>query len=92
MRNGDPEAGKLLQAVVGQILLRRTKESKDASGKKIIELPPVEFFQCPIKLDAGTRALYDEIAEASRRRLENAMRTGEVWKKYFPLINRFASR
>lgn len=78
LRDGDPEAGKLLQALVGQILLRRTKDSKDAQGKKIIELPPIEFFQCPIKLDDDTRALYDEISAASVRRLQDAMRTGEV--------------
>lgn len=78
LKNGNPETAKLLQALVGQTLLRRTKDSKDASGRNLVELPPLDFFRCSVELDTETRAMYDEIAEAGRRRLEAAMRTGQV--------------
>ncbi|EIW70483.1 hypothetical protein TREMEDRAFT_60987 [Tremella mesenterica DSM 1558] len=77
LRNGDSNAGKLLQALVGQILLRRTKDSRDAHGNRLVELPPIEYFQCPVKLDEDTRKLYDEIRAASARRLQEGMQTGE---------------
>jgi len=78
LKNGDPTAGKLLQALVGQILLRRTKESKDEAAKRLIELPPIEYFQCPVQLDMSTRRLYDEIHSAGAKRFQDALRTGEV--------------
>lgn len=78
LKNGEAAAGKLLQALVGQILLRRTKETKDSNGNRIVDLPPVEFFQVPVQLDHDTRSLYDELLAISARRFEQAMRTGEV--------------
>ena len=76
LRSGDPAAGKLLQALIGQILLRRTKETKDAAGKRIIELPPVQFFQVPVQLDEDTRLLYDEVLTTSQRRFQEALAGG----------------
>ena len=78
LKNGDPAAGKLLQALVGQILLRRTKDSKDAEGQQIIKLPAIEFFQCPVQLDLDTRKLYDEVRINSVRRFEEALQEGQV--------------
>ena len=71
---GDPTAAKLLQALVGQILLRRTKDSTDKSGKKLVDLPPIEYFQVPVRLDDETRELYDEVLRASTE----ALLTGQV--------------
>lgn len=69
VKNGDVAAGKLLQALVGQILLRRTKDSTDKSGKRLVDLPTIEYFQATITLDEETRALYDEIQQASAEAL-----------------------
>jgi SWI/SNF-related matrix-associated actin-dependent regulator of chromatin subfamily A3 len=65
IKNGDPAAGKLLQALVGQILLRRTKESKDLDGKRLVDLPPIEYFEVKVALDEETKTLYDEIFRVS---------------------------
>ncbi|KAK8864537.1 hypothetical protein IAR55_001787 [Kwoniella newhampshirensis] len=70
--------GKLLQALVGQVLLRRTKDSKDANGNDLVSLPPIEFFRCAVQLDDETRKLYDEVQESTKRRFQEAMQTGEV--------------
>jgi SWI/SNF-related matrix-associated actin-dependent regulator of chromatin subfamily A3 len=71
-------AANTLQAIVGQSLLRRNKDSRNAQGEKLVELPPIDFFECIIPLDEETRALYDEISEVSRTRFDNTLRTGEV--------------
>lgn len=78
LKNGNPAAGKLLQALVGQVLLRRTKDSKDASGRNLVSLPPIEYFRVPVQLDPETRATYDEMHEMSRERFQEAMATGQV--------------
>jgi SWI/SNF-related matrix-associated actin-dependent regulator of chromatin subfamily A3 len=74
VKNGSGAAGKLLQALVAQILLRRTKESKDAGGNRLVELPPIEYFQASVRLDEETREMYDEIQRASAE----ALLTGQV--------------
>ncbi len=79
---GDPAAGKLLQALVGQVLLRRTKESKDSKGQRIVELPPIEYFQCPVQLDPEARRLYDQVRVASAKRFQEAQQSGEVSHSY----------
>ncbi|EJT45195.1 hypothetical protein A1Q1_06427 [Trichosporon asahii var. asahii CBS 2479] len=78
LRSGSAEAGRLLQGIVGQVLLRRTKDTVDAEGRKIVELPPIEFYQCEVQLDPETRKTYDEVLEISRQRFEESLRTGEV--------------
>jgi SWI/SNF-related matrix-associated actin-dependent regulator of chromatin subfamily A3 len=78
LKNGSPAAGKLLQALVGQSLLRRTKDSKDASGGLLVTLPPIEHFQVPVQLDEDTRALYDEMYNASRERFQQSLLAGGV--------------
>ncbi|ORX35743.1 SNF2 family N-terminal domain-domain-containing protein [Kockovaella imperatae] len=77
LRNGDPAAGKLLQALVGQILIRRTKDTKNAAGEPIVQLPPIEFFQVPVQLDEDTRLLYDEVLVTSQRRFQEALSGGQ---------------
>ncbi|WVQ99528.1 hypothetical protein IAU59_006664 [Kwoniella sp. CBS 9459] len=88
LKRGDAKAAQLLQALVAQILLRRTKDSKDAKGKKLVELPGIEYFRCAIKLDDDTRKLYDEILEGSRRKFQEAMRTGEGTANVLSMLTR----
>ncbi|ODO09326.1 hypothetical protein I350_02926 [Cryptococcus amylolentus CBS 6273] len=77
LSRGDPAAHKLLQAVVSQTLLRRTKDSKGADGKKVVELPELEFFKVGVTMDEETRAVYEEVMEHSRTEFEANMRSGE---------------
>ena len=54
-----------MQALVGQVLLRRTKDSKDLNGKRLVDLPSIEYFEAKVSLDEETRTLYDEILRVS---------------------------
>ncbi|WWD17137.1 hypothetical protein CI109_101574 [Kwoniella shandongensis] len=91
LSRGDPAAGKLLQALVGQILLRRTKDSRDSRGNKLVDLPSIEFFRCPVQLDDDTRKLYDEVLDSSKRKFEEALRTGEGTANVLSLLTRSKS-
>lgn len=81
LRGGSAEAGRLLQGIVGQVLLRRTKDTVDADGRRIVELPPIEYYQCEVQLDPETRKTYDEVLEVSKQRFEESLRTGEVGER-----------
>ncbi|KAI9639359.1 uncharacterized protein MKK02DRAFT_39660 [Dioszegia hungarica] len=88
LKAGDPMAANTLQAIVGQSLLRRNKDSRNARGEKLVELPPIDFFECIIPLDEETRALYDEISDVSRSRFNNTLRTGEGRGSVLAMITR----
>lgn len=78
LKSGSPEAPRLMQGIVGQALLRRTKETKDKDGNLLVSLPPIEYYQVPVKLDEETRSIYDEVHAESRRRFEESISSGEV--------------
>jgi SWI/SNF-related matrix-associated actin-dependent regulator of chromatin subfamily A3 len=78
LKSGAPEAAKLLQALVGQSLLRRTKDSRDSKGTLLVTLPPIEHFQVPVVLDEDTRVLYDEMYTVSRERFQKSLISGGV--------------
>ncbi|OXG23958.1 DNA repair protein Rad5 [Cryptococcus neoformans Tu259-1] len=88
LSRGDPTASKLLQAVVSQILLRRTKDSKGANGENVVELPDIEFFRVPVKLDDETRKVYEEVLEHSKTRFEETLRTGEGAANVLSMLTR----
>ncbi|WVW84111.1 hypothetical protein I302_106140 [Kwoniella bestiolae CBS 10118] len=88
LKRGDPTAARLLQALIGEVLLRRTKESKDAKGNKIIELPGIEYFRVGVKLDEETRKVYDEILEGSRQRFQEAIETGQGTANVLSMLTR----
>ncbi|WWC94582.1 hypothetical protein V866_001429 [Kwoniella sp. B9012] len=88
LKRGDPTAARLLQALVGEVLLRRTKDSRDSIGHKLIELPGIEYFRVGVKLDEDTRKVYDEILEGSRQRFQEAMETGQGTANVLSMLTR----
>ncbi|WVQ81722.1 hypothetical protein IAT38_003847 [Cryptococcus sp. DSM 104549] len=88
LARADPVASQLLQALVQQIMLRRTKDSRDREGKKIVDLLEIEYFKVPVKLDEQTRAVYDEILEYSKRQFEEAQATGRSAAHVFSMLTR----
>ncbi|WRT66541.1 uncharacterized protein IL334_003500 [Kwoniella shivajii] len=88
LKRGDPVAGRLLQALIGEVLLRRTKDSRDAKGAKLIELPSIEYFQVGVRLDDETRKIYDEIMEGSRQRFREALETGTGTANVLSMLTR----
>lgn len=91
LKHGSSAAGRLLQAIVGQSLLRRTKDTKDKDGNKIVSLPPIEYYQCPVKLDPQTRETYDEVFKESGRRFRESMSTGTV-SSYLLVVSQLSAR
>lgn len=75
---GYGEAKRLLQAIVDQIMIRRTKESLDKDNKPLVALPPIKFTRCLVALDEATRKIYDEVQAESARRFREQIKTEGV--------------
>ncbi|KAL7421932.1 hypothetical protein Q5752_003704 [Cryptotrichosporon argae] len=81
-------ASRLLQALVGQILLRRTKNTKNKEGRTIVELPPIEYYDVAVKLDDETRRVYDRINAECARRFMEMMDEGEGQVSVLAILTR----
>ncbi|TFK26482.1 hypothetical protein FA15DRAFT_667364 [Coprinopsis marcescibilis] len=78
LKNGEAEGAELLKALMNHVCIRRTKEMQDANGVPLIALPPVEMIKVPVALDDEARRLYDEVEQASMRRVEDMMQTANT--------------
>ncbi|GAA5967788.1 hypothetical protein JCM11641_005766 [Rhodosporidiobolus odoratus] len=65
----DPE---ILSAVITSTTLRRTKDMVDASGKPLIRLPEVAFYQHKVQLKPAVRELYTEVENEVKKIVEAA--------------------
>ncbi|KAJ6587041.1 SNF2 family N-terminal domain-containing protein [Mycena vulgaris] len=75
LKDGDPAGAELLRNLMNHICIRRTKEMQDADGNTLVPLPPVEMIIVPVALSEGARAIYDEVEQLSKNRVEAYMRS-----------------
>lgn len=54
----------------------------------MVELPDIEFFRVPVKLDDETRKVYEEVLEHSKTRFEETLRTGEGAANVLSMLTR----
>ncbi|KAG6819869.1 hypothetical protein H0H93_007803 [Arthromyces matolae] len=64
LKDGDPSGAELLRALMSHVCIRRTKEMQDSAGNALIPLPPLP------------QALYDELEQVSKQRVEQIMQSG----------------
>ncbi|KAJ7076375.1 SNF2 family N-terminal domain-containing protein [Mycena belliarum] len=75
LKDGDPSGAALLRNLMNHICIRRTKEMQDADGNNLVPLPPVEMIVVPVALSDEARAMYDEVEQLSKNRVESYMRS-----------------
>lgn len=71
----------ILQSIMTHSCLRRTKEMEDDQGRRLVPLPPVNFYMLKVDLHKEDREAYDMAMNASRQRFEEFIeneRTGSV--------------
>lgn len=69
-KTGDPTGLARLQLLMGCCSIRRTKESKDESGKRIVHLPARTEIQQWLDLDPEEREIYEDRKRRGREMLE----------------------
>ncbi|KAJ7780541.1 SNF2 family N-terminal domain-containing protein [Mycena maculata] len=75
LKEGDPNGAALLRNLMNHICIRRTKEMQDADGNALVPLPPVEMTIVPVTLSPEARAMYDDLEQLSKNRVEAYMRS-----------------
>ncbi|KAJ7178411.1 SNF2 family N-terminal domain-containing protein [Mycena crocata] len=78
LKDGDPAGAELLRNLMNHICIRRTKEMQDADGNHLVPLPPVEMVIVRVTLSDEARAMYDEVEQLSKNRVEAHMRTNNT--------------
>lgn len=82
----DPKAIEIVQVILESILLRRQKNTKDHTGKPIVELPPKIVEVETLEFSVSERKLYDSIYIDVRKKFERLNEKGLVNKNYTSIL------
>ncbi|KAM3138535.1 hypothetical protein pb186bvf_009287 [Paramecium bursaria] len=82
----DSNVFKLLQTIMKPILLRRTKQSRDKEGNKIIDLPEKNIFRQIIPLSEEERNIYDHVEKRSQQEIQTYMSKGILMAQYMKMF------
>jgi SWI/SNF-related matrix-associated actin-dependent regulator of chromatin subfamily A3 len=83
--NGEQGAVKKLQALVGSLALRRTKNTQ-RNGVPLVSLPSKEVYIVPVELDATGRAKYDRWQSAGREIVARHLSAGTLMTNYTAVL------
>lgn len=76
----------VVNAILEPILLRRTKQMKDADGKMLIELPPKEVVIEKILIRDTQKEVYDMLLNKAEEYVRSSLARGELLKKYSTIL------
>lgn len=85
---GQPLGVARLQTIMKALTLRRTKESTDAAGKRILNLPPRSDEVRYLKFDEEERKVYDSYYTESKAEFADLSKAGEVLKNYVGILQK----
>ncbi|KAJ4837190.1 hypothetical protein Tsubulata_030089 [Turnera subulata] len=84
--DGDPRGLKLIKGVLKEVMLRRTKETKDQAGRPILVLPPTDIQIIKCKQSEAERDFYDALFTRSKGRFDELVTQGKVLKSYATVL------
>ena len=82
----DLAALKLLRSALQPLLLRRTKESRDGSGRLILSLPPRSDEVVELDFSRDEREFYDALYRHSRARFDALVASGKAMHSYASIL------
>ncbi|OJA20678.1 HLTF/DNA helicase [Rhizopogon vesiculosus] len=82
----DPKAIEIVQVILESILLRREKNMRDHSGKRIVELPAKEVTVDTLQFTSAEQKIYDSIYNAAKRNFDQLNAKGLVGKNYTHIL------
>ncbi|KZV93796.1 hypothetical protein EXIGLDRAFT_612562 [Exidia glandulosa HHB12029] len=77
-----------LQTIMSVTTLRRTKESKNAQGQRILTLPPRRDELRYLKFDENEQAIYNGFFDESKAEFTQLSRTNQVMKNYVGILQK----
>ncbi|KAG8931874.1 hypothetical protein FRC03_004298 [Tulasnella sp. 419] len=85
---GQPLGVARLQTIMKSITLRRTKETKAANGKTILDLPPRRDELRYLKFDETEKKIYDSFYDESKAEFNQLTKNNEVMKNYVGILQK----
>lgn len=82
----DPKAIEIVQVILESVLLRREKNMRDNSGKRIVELPAKEVTVDTLHFTPAEQKIYDSIYNAAKRNFDQLNAKGLVGKNYTHIL------
>lgn len=82
----DPKAIEIVQVILESVLLRREKNMRDNSGKRIVELPAKEVTVDTLHFAPAEQKIYDSIYNAAKRNFDQLNAKGLVGKNYTHIL------
>ncbi|KAG1754761.1 SNF2 family N-terminal domain-containing protein [Suillus paluster] len=82
----DPKAIEIVQVILESVLLRREKNMRDNSGKRIVELPAKEITVDTLHFTPAEQKMYDSIYNAAKRNFDQLNAKGLVGKNYTHIL------
>ncbi|QLL30525.1 hypothetical protein HG536_0A03430 [Torulaspora globosa] len=80
------QAFDLVNAILGPVSLRRTKEMRDADGKKLVELPPKEVIVEKIQFNTSQEKIYKYFLDKAENSVKTGLAHGDLLKKYSTIL------
>lgn len=72
--------------ILESVLLRREKNMRDSSGKRIVELPAKEVIIDTLQFTPAEQKIYDSIYNAAKRNFDQLNAKGLVGKNYTHIL------
>lgn len=85
-QDGDERGLRILQAILQPLMLRRTKDSTDKKGRRILELPPSEATVIECELSEAERDFYDALYKKSKVKFDKFVEQGKVLHNYASIL------
>lgn len=82
----ESESIRLIRSLLAELMIRRTKNEKDESGRAIVELPEKDVHIIWVDLSAPEREFYEALMGRSRDQYQGMVRKGTVSKGYAALF------
>lgn len=80
------QAFDLVNAILGPVSLRRTKQMKDIDGKKLVELPPKEVIVEKVRFNRAQERIYKYFLNKAESSVKTGLAHGDLLKKYSTIL------
>ncbi|XP_008438555.2 DNA repair protein RAD5B [Cucumis melo] len=84
--NGDPRGLRLIKAILRPLMLRRTKDTKDANGRPILVLPPTDVQTVTCEQSEAEHDFYDALFKRSKVQFDQFVAQGKVLHNYANIL------
>lgn len=80
------QAFDVVNSIMQPVLLRRTKQMKNANGEPLVELPPKEIIIKRLKLNKTQKAVYKYFLDIAENSVKIGLARGDLLKKYSTIL------